>query len=223
MDRDDLDQRLARLAALGEPVRRTLYQYVAGEAEPVSRDQAAAATGVAAHVAKFHLERLVDDGLLQFDYRRPPGRGGPGAGRPAKVYAMAGELDVTVPERRYDLAGRLLVRAVGTAARTGAPMRDAVADVAHAAGRALVEETPGPRRRKLRAVLEDCGFQPARSGHDITLRNCPFHRLAEEDRDVVCAMNLAFVSGMLDGIETEGATASLDPTPGACCVRITTP
>jgi predicted ArsR family transcriptional regulator len=221
VERDDLDRRLTRVAALGEPARRLLYQYVAGETEPVSRDQVTAATGVARHVAKFHLERLVDDGLLTFDYRRPPGRGGPGAGRPAKVYAIAGDLDVSVPERRYDLAGRLLVRAIGTAARTGTPMTEAVSEVARAAGRDLARDTPGSRRRKLRTVLEDCGFRPSSSGRDITLRNCPFHRLAEEDRDLVCTMNLAFVNGVLDGIAADGVTACLDPTPGACCVRIT--
>jgi predicted ArsR family transcriptional regulator len=221
VERDDLDRRLARVAALGEPARRALYQYVAGQAEPVSRDQAAAATGVARHVAKFHLERLVADGLLEFDYRRPVGRGGPGAGRPAKVYRVAGDLDVSVPERRYDLAGRLLVRAIGTATRTGAPLEAAVAEVAHAAGRDLAQETSAPRRRKLQTVLEDCGFQPEVAGSDITLRNCPFHRLAEEDRELVCTMNLAFVGGVLDGVGAADATARLDPTPNACCVRIT--
>src|SRR5438045_398628 len=82
----------------------------------VNREQAAAGAGVAHHVAKFHLDRLVDDGLLTAEYRRPAGRGGPGAGRPAKLYRRSDvDLEVSLPERRYDLAGRLLVRAVAEA------------------------------------------------------------------------------------------------------------
>jgi predicted ArsR family transcriptional regulator len=119
----DLDARIGLLAVLGEPVRRALYLYVAAEADQVSRDQAAAALGIARHVAKFHLDRLVEDGLLEAEYRRPPGRGGPGAGRPAKVYRRTGiDVAVSVPERRYDLAGRLLARAVADAQRTGRPI-----------------------------------------------------------------------------------------------------
>ena len=57
---------------------------------------------------------------------------------------------------------------------------------------------------------------------DITLANCPFHRLADEHRDLVCGMNLDFVDGVLDGIgRADCVTARLDPAPGRCCVRIT--
>src|SRR5262245_49591347 len=118
MTNRDLDSRIEQVAALGEPARRALYRYVAGQSEPVTREQAASAVDVPRHVAKFHLDRMVADGLLEFDYRRPAGRGGPGAGRPAKVYRANGDIEVSVPERRYDLAGRVLVRAVSEAART---------------------------------------------------------------------------------------------------------
>jgi predicted ArsR family transcriptional regulator len=216
------DVRLDRVAALGEPVRRALYRYVAGQPEPVGRDRAASAVDVPHHVAKHHLDRLVADGLLGAEYRRPPGRGGPGAGRPAKVYRAVGDIDVSVPERHYDLAGRLLVRAVASAAHTGAPVADTVVDVAHAAGRELGQGTAATgrqRAQRLTAALESCGFEPAKTGADITLRNCPFHRLAEEDRDLICTMNLAFVRGCIDGSGVD-ATATLDPLPGGCCVRI---
>src|SRR4051812_1023437 len=93
----ELDERLARIAALGEPIRRALYRYVVGQREPVGRDQAAEAIGVARHTAKFHLDRLEADGLLQSDYSRPAGRRGPGAGRPAKRYRRAGgEIEVSL-------------------------------------------------------------------------------------------------------------------------------
>src|SRR5437763_14146356 len=85
----DLDSRLDRLAGLGEPVRRALYRFVVAQGAPVSREQAAAGLDVAHHVAKFNLDRLVEDGLLEAEYRRPEGRRGPGAGRPATLYRRA--------------------------------------------------------------------------------------------------------------------------------------
>jgi predicted ArsR family transcriptional regulator len=214
---NDLDARLDRVAALGEPVRRALYRFVAAQPEPVTREQAAAAVGVAQHTAKFHLDRLVDGRLLEAGYRRPPGRGGPGAGRPAKVYRRSGtDLDVSLPERRYDLAGRLLVKAVAQAERTGAPVSEALRAVATQAGRSAGTQAAAG----LFDVLEADGYEPRRAGDGITLANCPFHALAREATEVVCGMNRAYLEGMLGGIGDTGLAARLDPAPGRCCVRL---
>jgi predicted ArsR family transcriptional regulator len=214
---NDLDARLDRVAALGEPVRRALYRFVAAQPEPVTREQAAAAVGVAQHTAKFHLDRLVDGRLLEAGYRRPPGRGGPGAGRPAKVYRRSRtDLDVSLPERRYDLAGRLLVKAVAQAERTGSPVSEALGAVATQAGRSAGTQAASG----LFDALAADGFEPRRDGDGITLANCPFHALAREATDVVCGMNRAYLEGMLGGIGDTGLTARLDPAPGRCCVRL---
>src|SRR3954462_4172887 len=123
----DFDAQVAGIAALGEPVRRTLYGFVAAQPGPVNRDEAAAGAGVARHVAKFHLDKLVEDGLLDVTYARPAGRGGPGAGRRAKLSRRSPlELAVSLPPREYELAGRLLARAVTTAERDRTPVRDAL-------------------------------------------------------------------------------------------------
>ena len=45
--------------------RRDLYVYVSAQSAPVSRDQASDALGVARHTAKFHLDKLAEEGLLQ--------------------------------------------------------------------------------------------------------------------------------------------------------------
>jgi predicted ArsR family transcriptional regulator len=214
---NDLDARLDRVAALGEPVRRALYRFVAAQPEPVTREQAAAAVGVAQHTAKFHLDRLVDGRLLEAGYRRPPGRGGPGAGRPAKVYRRSRtDLDVSLPERRYDLAGRLLVKAVAQAERTGSPVSEALGAVATQAGRSAGTQAASG----LFDALAADGFEPRRDGDGITLANCPFHALAREATDLVCGMNRAYLEGMLGGIGDTGLTARLDPAPGRCCVRL---
>ena len=61
------------------------------------------------------LDRLVDEGLLEVGFRRLSGRTGPGAGRPSKLYRRSSrQLSVSLPERRYDLAGSLLATAIDT-------------------------------------------------------------------------------------------------------------
>ncbi|MFC5823652.1 hypothetical protein [Nonomuraea insulae] len=36
-------------------------------------------------------------------------------------------------------------------------------------------------------------------------------------------MNHGFLSGYLEGLQAAGVEAVLDPQPGECCVRLTTP
>ena len=230
MDGDDFEDRVAGVASLAEPQRRALYRYVVRRGQAVGKDEAAAALGVARSVAAFHLDRLVADGLLRAEYRRLSGRQGPGAGRPAKLYRRAeGELSVSLPERRYELAASLLAAAVDEASRTGEPVAPTLARIAHERGRVLgarAREAAGPTssRRDLvdaaMAVLEDEGYEPRRDGEEVVLANCPFHALADERRDLVCGLNHDFLDGMATAAGDGVLTARLDPADGMCCVRL---
>jgi predicted ArsR family transcriptional regulator len=229
---DGFDEQVGRIAALGEPIRRALYRYVAGQSEPVGRDEAASATGVARHVAKFHLDRLETDGLLDSEYSRPPGRRGPGAGRPAKRYRRsAREVSVSLPERRYDVAGRVMASAIEAAAESGAPVADTLHESAAAAGRELgeqardrLDEDAGPTAcvQAISDVLAEHGYEPRADDGLVTLANCPFHALAREHPDLVCGMNLDLISAMVSGCGRSAPRARLDPAPDRCCVTLET-
>src|SRR5438067_3638 len=137
------DPGLAALSGLGDPVRRRLYEFVAQRGEPVGREEAAAATGIGRPLAAYHLDKLVELGLLTPTYQRQPGRRGPGAGRPAKRYARsAGEFVASVPPREYELAARLLAAAV--AADPGGTCRAALTAAAGQLGRDLAHHPAGP-------------------------------------------------------------------------------
>ncbi len=134
----------------------------------------------------------------------------------------------SVPDRHYDLAGSLLASAVAESANTGAPVHDCLRDAARTSGRQIGEgvhvaseaTTRGDRRAEVIDILERHGYQPViGADEEIALANCPFHRLAEEQRELVCGMNLDFLGGVLESIG-EHLTARLDPAPGYCCVRI---
>lgn len=230
MATQDFPSRVASIAALAEPVRRALYLFVAAQPEPVSRDQAAEAVGVAHHVAKFNLDKLEEEGLLEVEYTRPPGRRGPGAGRPAKRYRRAArEVEVSLPERRYDLAGQVMAEAIAAAEQTSVPIGQALSAAAKQAGRVLgshARDKAGMRPRKgsivsaVVAVLTEHGYEPRTDGKAITLANCPFHSLAKHHTDLVCGMNLELLEGVLEGVGPVALHACLSPSPGMCCVRI---
>ncbi|MBN9326463.1 MAG: helix-turn-helix domain-containing protein, partial [Cellulomonas sp.] len=135
---DELADDLSAIGALAEPARRALYRYVVSEPHAVSREQAATALGMPLHSAKFHLDRLVEEGLLEVQFRRLSGRSGPGAGRPSKLYRRSDrEVSVSLPERHYDLAGDVLATAIDRALGDGTPIDQAVRETAAAQGRRL--------------------------------------------------------------------------------------
>jgi predicted ArsR family transcriptional regulator len=210
---DGLDP-VAGLSSLDDPVRRRLYGYVASRDEPVARDDAAAAAGISRTLAAYHLDKLAEAGILSVSYARPPGRSGPGAGRPAKRYARTREeLSVSVPPRNYGLLADLLVAAM--AADDAGSVRSAVAEAARRAGRASASE------HGMIGALCDCGYEPAHTADGrIELRNCPFDRLARQHTELVCWLNLELIQGMLEAVDESPQRATLAPREGRCCVVV---
>ena len=230
---EHLERRISGIAALDQPLRRDLYLLLSERGGWVTRDEASEALGVPRSVAAFHLDKLAEAGIVEVTFERTTGRSGPGAGRPAKLYRRGSdEVSASVPERRYDLAGSLLATAIAETERTGVPITESLTASARAAGRVIGEEaadatgqatTRDGRRRAVLDLLARHGYEPAvgRRG-EIALVNCPFHRLAEEHRSLVCGMNLDFLAGLLEGIgPADRLSARLAPEPGFCCVRIT--
>jgi predicted ArsR family transcriptional regulator len=220
---------IAVIAALSEPVRRRLYDYVAQQHDLVGRDAAAAALGIGRPLAAFHLDRLARDGLLDVEYRRRSGRSGPGAGRPAKLYRRSrDDWAVSLPPRRYGIAAELFARALES---EGEPSVESMTAVAHAYGvglaraardassaetRALAD--PGDRGELL-SVLDDAGFEPdVDDAGAIRLRNCPFDALVPAHREITCGMNLAALQGVRDGLGSGNLTPARRTEPGYCCV-----
>jgi predicted ArsR family transcriptional regulator len=203
------------LAALGDPARRKLYDYVTAQPRPVSRDEAAAATGIKRPTAAFHLDRLVECGLLETLFARLSGRTGPGAGRTAKLYTRSRcQFDVSLPPRRYQVAGDIFASALVEVQRSSGPASDAVARAAERAGEQLAGGGTD-----LASALAGAGYEPRPAGCEIELANCPFHELAANHTELVCGLNLHLLRGLLAGL---GCTARprLTPAPGRCCVTI---
>ena len=220
MDSVPPDRDLAAIGLLGDPVRRALYGHVVAVGGEVSRNQAAEAVGVQRGLAAFHLDKLVEAGLLEASFRRLGERRGPGAGRPAKLYRRAaGEVAASLPPRTYETAAHLLAETVEQAG-ADLELQAAARRAGQQTGRQLLEDAPGPA---IGPVLGARGYEPYRDGTTLRLRNCPFASLAGEYPVLVCAMNLALVEGLLDGLGDRAGRAVMDPAPGRCCVAVLDP
>ena len=222
---------LAAVALLAEPVRQRLYRYLRERREPVGREEAAGSAGISVKLAAFHLDRMVEAGLLEVDYRRLTGRVGPGAGRPAKVYSLTERsFEITLPPTRYALAASMMATALSGDASDGgqATLEQVAGEVGEMLGeetRTLARTRNGRRDAALRQ-LEQLGFEPQpRGSGDLVLRNCIFRELSESHRDLVCGMNAALVRGLLSGADLRSMRVEGRPTEervaeSSCCVRI---
>lgn len=228
---DDFEAQISGVTMLNDPIRRSLYQFVAARPEAVGRDEAAEAVGIQRPLAAFHLDKLAQEGLLEVEFKRLTGRSGPGAGRPAKLYRRSQrEIDVTLPPRQYDLAAHLLAAAVSDASATGTHVRQSLARVAFDFGRRLGEDAAGragarPSAARCREtvldVLREHGFEPRLQGGEVLLANCPFHSLSQQFTELVCGMNLRLMEGVRSAIGLKAGVLEprLEPEPGRCCVR----
>jgi predicted ArsR family transcriptional regulator len=219
---------IAMVALLDEPTRRRVYEFVTASHKPVGRDDTAAQLGVSRELAAFHLDRLVTGGLLETEYRRRSGRTGPGAGRPAKLYRRTDrELAVSFPPRHYDAAAGVFAEGLERLQDPGAIA--AVAEVARERGAELGSEVrrnagSRPSRRRLLTALMDllgrAGYEPEidPANGAIRLRNCPYHALVADHRELTCGTNLAWAQGVATAIDSR-LQPELAANEGCCCVE----
>jgi predicted ArsR family transcriptional regulator len=222
---------ITAVAALGDDLRRNMYDFIRRAGRPVTRDEAAASVGISRKLAAFHLDKLVAAGLLTAGYANPPGVRR--VGRAPKVYEPSdADVQVSIPQREHGILADILIDAV-LSQTDGENARQAALRVAAERGRALGEaERDRTRPGRLgteRALtcagetLSRYGFEPARETPALLrLRNCPFHPLAAKAPDLVCAINHAFLTGLLTGLDADTVHATLAPRPGACCVELGT-
>jgi predicted ArsR family transcriptional regulator len=196
---------LSVLDAIGAPDLRAALLYVRGASAPVTAGDAAAALGVHRSVARSRLERLLHAGLLEASFARRSGRSGPGAGRPAKLYAAAPEPEpLEFPPRRLPALVARLLDEVPLDGRESALRRageDFGRELARAAGlRPRAELADGLER--VCATMRSLGFHAVLDDLDgdtavILTPTCPLRALVAE-RPEAATIDRGMWAGLLE-------------------------
>jgi predicted ArsR family transcriptional regulator len=217
------------VAALADPVRRSLVELVRSVPGSVTREDAAGAVGISRKLAAFHLDKLVRVGLVAVDTAAAAaGR----VGRRPRVYrfAAATDVQVSIPSRKPQLLAKLLLEAV-TCQRPGEDGVTAALRVSrlrgHETGSAEREARRPGRLGVERALaflsglLLRLGYEPSHPNpRSVQFRSCPFHPLATESPEVTCGIHHAYISGLVEGLGASAVEAVLAPGSDGCCVEL---
>jgi predicted ArsR family transcriptional regulator len=208
------------IAALDDELRRGMYAHIRAAGRPVSRDEAAESVGISRKLAAFHLDKLVAAGLLRARYERA-GR----VGRAPKVYEPAGaDIHVAIPQRQHGLLAEVLLTAVVDQDAGEAALR-AATERGRRVGQCERERVKLGRLGTERAltvaegVLTEQGFEVNRESPTcVRLRECPFQPMKAQAPGLVCQIGLAYMAGLLDGLDAPTVRAEFEQVPGSCCV-----
>lgn len=236
LKRPQTEQEIERLAgALGDPTRRRVFFAVREASVPQTKDDVAERVGIDRRLAGFHLDKLVEQGFLDADFRKRE-KGGPGAGRPPKVYSLAAtEAAVTLPERHYDVLAQLLLEAMSS---PGDP-DDQLERVGFAFGQSLARDqiesgesvfTPTQAIAEVVRILTRFGFaaqteDPGAATPTIMACSCPFEEMAFHDPVRVCGLDRSIWKGVLSVYApgtTLGNTAARAEGDDACVAEVVT-
>ena len=209
-------------APLGESRARVLDLLRSGG--PLGVQEVADQTGLHPNTARFHLDALAEAGLAE---RAPQPR--PTPGRPSMAY-QATASDGPAGQRRYRLLAEMLTSLIaGVMAHPG----EAATEAGREWGRYLTERPPPYQRvdagqaiERLIGALREIGFAPEAVTGDgrqhLRLHQCPFREVAERHQDVVCALHLGLMQGVLTELRAPVTAGRLLPfaEPSVCIAEL---
>ncbi|USQ76260.1 helix-turn-helix transcriptional regulator [Ornithinimicrobium cryptoxanthini] len=190
----------------------------------------AEATGIHENTVRFHLGRLLDDGLVE---RQRGVSSGPG--RPPLTFVARRDREGAGRDN-YELIAAVLTDLVdSTSAEPGVVAQEAgrVWARRQAASRSDVQgqgaDAPSgwdAALDELTRVLDDAGFAPelqsAPDGATVRVHNCPFLSIARSDQAVPCGVHLGLMEGVLEAAGAPGTVDQLVPfvTPTLCVAHL---
>src|SRR5664280_1170512 len=176
------------------------------------------------NTVRFHLDALVASGLVDSEAEESDLRG-----RPRMLYS-ANANSASAGRRNYRLLAEILASSM--AAQTSHP-REVAINAGQEWGRYLGEGPPPFTRvdvneatGHLVSAMEDIGFAPeavTRGRHrQVLLHRCPFREVAQEHPEVVCAIHLGLMNGLLAELNAPLEVDQLDPfvEPSQCVASL---
>jgi predicted ArsR family transcriptional regulator len=202
--------------------RQRVLQALRRAGRPLGVQDVAALVGLHENSARFHLDRLVDQGAATRDAERRTGRG-----RPRHTYAVTAEPGAHGDHRDYRFLSEILAGALAS----GPDPTSTAISAGQRWGRYLAPE-PRPFQQTDQAtataevvrIMADIGFAPELSadsgepGQRVALHHCPFLEVATEHPDIVCSVHLGLIQGALETLRAPLVATDLTPwaTPSTC-------
>ena len=206
--------------ALSQPTRAKVFALLGDLRRPASTDALAAELGMHPNGVRLHLERLLEDGLVERRRERQA------RGRPRDSWTISPDAQPGGdPPTSYASLSRWLVQALVT---TGAAVGD-MEETGRLIGRGLASDHPGKRdEQMLFDTLTTLGFQPERevvaNEHAAyRLRNCPYRQAVHERQPLVCALHRGLTSGLVEAMDADSRLVSFepkDPDLAGCMIRV---
>lgn len=190
---------------------------------PLSIAEIAGMLEVHLNTVRFHMDHLIEQGLVEQVHAAPRG-----PGRPASLFRVLRRMDPDGP-RGYQVLAEILSRGLANAEEASVQATEFGRAWGRAqAGSARQKALSGPRAmRRMVAVLDQLGFAPEPDGVDddevrIGLRHCPFLELAESRPEVICPAHLGIMQGLAEGWRAPFTVERLDPfvEPDLCLVHL---
>lgn len=213
-----------RHRALGDTTRRSLLDALEGAAEPLDARTLAELVNLHVNTVRWHLDILVEAGIVAREATEAAGRG-----RPPYGYRLSAGTLIDGPEGILFLTQVL----ADVIARTDPEVGSTVEQAGRVRGRALVRPRLGAEGADTEEavgvvvqLLDRFGFEPRvqrlRRGRRIAMRPCPFGELAAEHPSVVCRAHLGLMRGVLDSLRSPIEATGLEPfaKPNLCLVHL---
>jgi predicted ArsR family transcriptional regulator len=220
-------QESRRHRALGDATRRSLLEALGRTTEPLDARTLANLVGLHVNTVRWHLDILVEAGIVAREATEAAGRG-----RPPYGYRLSAGTLIDGPQGVSFLTQVL----ADVVARTDPEVGSTVEQAGRVRGRALIRPRLGAKGADTEEavgvvvqLLERLGFEPrvqrVRRGRRIAMRPCPFGELAAEHPSVVCRAHLGLMRGVLDTLRSPIEATALEPfvKPNLCLVHLELP
>ncbi|QGG48508.1 helix-turn-helix transcriptional regulator [Heliorestis convoluta] len=195
-------------AVFADRTRFSIYQFIVNlSTQTCNVKEIAKEFSIHPNVARLHLSKLEEIGLLEsdWDHQATPGR-------PGRVYKLCTKaLSLTFPPRRYELLSHLLLESLysyddasDVLERIGYQYGKKLAQKVTAQESFLMSQSMDEETKKkyLIQILSAQGvsFMITKEGTQkvIRLTNCPFRELALEHSHLTCKLHQAIIAGLYE-------------------------
>ncbi|WP_102027035.1 helix-turn-helix transcriptional regulator [Salirhabdus sp. Marseille-P4669] len=203
-----MEETLRITNVLSDETRLNIYDYIAKKHNSVNVQEIADTFHIHPNVARLHLTKLEDIGMIIGRLQKNPK-----GGRPFRIYELSEEvIKLQFPFRDYEMLAKI---ALETLLSLGEQGKNALVETGRKFGHQIMAKTyPDLDVQTLTAeekikLLKDASvmlglepefdYNPSNDTYTYKIYNCPFKEIAaKDDHQTICEMHRYFIKGMFE-------------------------